>query len=408
MSNSLHSKGDGKSMTHCSVSSSTDIFDHRLSTRIFDDYLTNCLMESKPDSSLPIDSFKMVPSSSVTLAICLFFGQAPSFTHANSLAVRQGTVDLQALKGAPLGRRNLPDIGLYSFHGAGGKREQGGYGSTGYSPKVRPHDGKRTGTYGQDGYDPSKVVVGSEKAVDPWGNDHYSLGEGKFDLGPGAHHSLSEGALDPGHESYGGSDSGAAISPQADASSSYGSEKKGYSSKPDKKVPSSGNGFVHSDPPSTTSSSDNSGKYDSKKSDPKKYDPKKADSVLKDQAKYDEPYLSGSSKGTGGTDYHQKKDPKDGKYASPDDSQKKAHKVEDTSSEDDGHFIFEAGTTEEQRKAAQKEADEATKHSKKNQEGSTSYGAQVEPTGEKKNAGDQSYSQPHITDGHEDGNSSYA
>ncbi|KAI9605999.1 hypothetical protein H4Q26_004371 [Puccinia striiformis f. sp. tritici PST-130] len=172
-------------------------------------------------------------SSSVTLAI----SQAPSFTHANSLAVRQGTVDLQALKGAPLGRRNLPDIGLYSFHGAGGKREQGGYGST--------------------------VVVGSEKAVDPWGNDHYSLGEGKFDLGPGAHHSLSEGALDPGHESYGGSDSGAAISPQADAS--------------------------------------------------------------------------------------------------------------------------------KQRKAAQKEADEATKHSKKNQEGSTSYGAQVEPTGEKKNAGDQSY-----------------
>ncbi|KAA1092898.1 hypothetical protein PGT21_017529 [Puccinia graminis f. sp. tritici] len=342
----------------------------------------------------------MILPSVITLAICLFLGKDPSFTYANSLAVRQGPVHLQALKAAPLGRRNLPGLDLFSHHGGG--RKQHGHGSA--SPSYEPHGeyGNDSSSYGQDSYDPSKGAYGSGNKIDPTGSDN---GQGAFDLGTGTHHALQEGTLDSGDGGYTASDPGAGISPEPNASANYGPKKDNYHSEPEKKAPSTEDNDY-----ATPSKTYNSGKgstssYQDPYSPSSKNSGKKDDSGLKDLGEYKQPPPEDNSKSSSGTDYYKKKNPKyHDKYASPHGKQKNGNDGKDENSDQDGSFIFESGTTEEQRKAAQKEAnkDGAFKKGGKNDEGKSSYGGPVDPSNEKTYSGDQSYKQPNVTGGQKD------
>ncbi|OAV94725.1 hypothetical protein PTTG_03106 [Puccinia triticina 1-1 BBBD Race 1] len=293
----------------------------------------------------------MILPSVITLAIGLFLGHTPSFTYASSLEARQGPVDFQALKSAPLARRNLPGLDINSDLGSGRIQHEHG------SPNNFPNPHRGSSSYGQDSYDPSKGGYDSGKAIYPSGNNNHGLGTGIFDLGTGTHHALQEGTLDYGNGGYTGSDPGFDISPKPKTSGND-SDKKSYDSEP-KKVDSITEHKDYTSPSKSYGSDKGStGSYQDPYSTSSEDFGKKYDSEVKDRGEYAQSPGKDNSKSTSGTDYSKQDNSKyNGEYTSPNGKKKSGYDGTAKNPDQSGSFIFEPGTTEEQRKAAQKESD---------------------------------------------------
>ncbi|PLW06890.1 hypothetical protein PCASD_21442 [Puccinia coronata f. sp. avenae] len=374
---------------------------------IFDNRSRNNLMDLNLDSSPHIYLFKMIRASLITLAICLIFGQVPSFAYPSNLEARQGLADLQALKAAPVGRRNLPIFGLNSPPGA--EQEQAGSGYGDYSDKPSGEPAKVDSSYGLDSYDPSQGSDIPLKNFFPSGNDKDGLGKGTYDLGTGTHHALQEGTYKSDGGDYNGSDQAASITPKPNASGGYGSEKSGYHSEPNKPVQSAKDKSY-----GTPSKSYGLGKGSSSK-DPYGTSPENSqsrynDSGAKNPGKYDEPVPKDKPKSSGETDYHKKKDPKNsggygshsGGYGSPKGNQNGPNRT-DKKSDEDGSFVLEEGTVEEQRKAAQEEAKKKGTYKQADPKG-----GDVKPISKSDySSSNQSYGQSHAPSGQKDEDSSY-
>jgi len=316
----------------------------------------------------------MIRPGFITLAVCLLFGQVPSFASSSSLEARQGPVDLQALKAAPLGRRNLLASGmLHHGHGMHGS------------------------SHGQDSYDPQQGSYNYGKETSPSANGKHDWGKGTYDLGTGTHHTLEEGNLYSGDGGYNkGSDPETKSSPKPNASGNYGPVMSDYS--PEYQDPNTKDNAY--DSPSKSYES-GEGKSQDPYGSPAGSSEYQQDSGEKSPQEYNQPPAEDKSKVPGEKNYNKKaEDPQNsGKGASTNGKQSGGYQ-NDKGSGDDGSFVFEEGTTEEQRKAAQDDAKKNGGHKK-----GDSHGGESKPS---TYSGNQGESQPDNSSGQTNGDSPYA
>ncbi|KNZ56610.1 hypothetical protein VP01_2365g3 [Puccinia sorghi] len=265
-------------------------------------------------------------------------------------------------------RRNMP-ASLMSHH------EHGMHGSS----------------HGQDSYDPQQGGYNSGKGTSPSGSGKYNWGKGTHDSGTGTHHSLP-GNLYSGDGGYNkGSDPETKSSPKPNASGNYGSQMSDYS--PEYQDPNTkDNGYVS---PSKSYDSDKGNSQDPSGSTAGTSEYQQ-DPEEKSPQSYNKPPPEDKSEIPGEKNYNKK--PEDPQNSGK--GKQSGGYQNDKGSDDNGSFVFEKGTTEEQRKAAQDDA-------KKNEglKKGDSHGGESKPSTYSSNQGE---SQPDNASGQTNGDSPYA